>query len=47
LTLDSADDGQDRAGKLGDDGVAGRAEDAAMVLSNDGIDDLPAGPQVV
>src|SRR4029077_13858340 len=46
LALDSADHGRDRAGELGDNGVARRAEDATMVLGDDGVYDLPAGPQV-
>ena len=46
LALDGAEHRRDRAGELGDDRVARRAEDAAMVLGDDGIDDLPAGPQV-
>ena len=47
LALDGADHGRDRAGELGDNGIARRAEDAAMMLGDDGIHDLPAGPQVV
>jgi hypothetical protein len=46
LALDGAQRRRNRAGEFGDDGIAGRAENAAMVLGNDGIDDLPAGLQV-
>jgi len=46
LALDGAQYRRDRAGEFGDDRIARRPENAAMVIGNGGIDDLPAGPQV-
>ena len=45
LAFDGAEHGGNHAGEFGDDRVARRAEDATVVLGDDGIDDLAAGPE--